>query len=50
MKDWINNSLEFKQYHIQYQEKEFFLIAEVMFALVINQFKQQIEKNTSLKK
>ena len=45
MKYWINNSLEFKQYHIQYQEKEFFILAEVMFALIINQFKQRIEKH-----
>ena len=45
MKDWIDNPQEFKQYKINYQNKEYSVISEVLFALFINEYKQKIEKD-----
>ena len=44
IRDMINNPNEFKEYSIQYQEKEYNVIAEVLLALIVNEFKKKIEK------
>ena len=44
MKDIINNPDEYKEYQIQYKEKHYSLFAEVLFALIIYQFKRILEK------
>ena len=44
MKEWIDYSDEYKHYEIQYQNKEYSVIAELLFALFINEFKKKIEK------
>ena len=42
--DMINNPEEYKKYHIEFQEEEYEVIGEVLFGLMINQFKKKIEK------
>ena len=42
--EWINQPEIFKEYTITFQEKEYNVIAEVLFSLIIYQFKQIIEK------
>ena len=42
IEDLIKNPQEFKQYQFSFQEKEYSLIAEILFALLIKEFKQQI--------
>ena len=49
MNDWISNPDEFKLYEIHYQEKEYKMISEVLFALIIKGFKEQIEKEYIIK-
>ena len=44
IQEWIENSEDYKMYSVQYQGKEYQLLAEVLFALVISEFKQRIEK------
>ena len=44
MKEWVDNPQNFKLYNVQFQEKEYQLSFEVLFALIINKFKHQIEK------
>ena len=44
MKEWIEQPSEYKEYKITYQNKEYSVISEVLFALVIDQFKKRIEK------
>ena len=43
------NPHDFKLYDIELYGKEYSVIAEVLFALIINEFKEQIEKNLLLK-
>ena len=43
--DLIENPAEFIFYQIHFQNKEYLIIAEVVFTIIINEFKQQIEKN-----
>ena len=45
MEEWMTNPTEFKKYKISYQGKEEEVIAEVLFALLINKFKKKIEKD-----
>ena len=45
MKEWIDSPEIFKEYTIQYQNKEYNVIAELLFALFINEFKKKIEKD-----
>ena len=42
--DIINNPEKFKEYSIQYQQQEYIVIAEVLLALIVNEFKKKIEK------
>ena len=44
MKQWIENPNEYKEYSITYQNKEYTVISELLFALIINEFKKKIEK------
>ena len=44
MKEWIENPEIFKEYQIYYQNKEYNVISELLFALIINEFKKKIEK------
>ena len=45
MNDLMNNSFDYKEYTICYQGKEYNVIAEVLLALIINEFKKKIERN-----
>ena len=45
MKEWIDHPEIFKEYQIYYQNKEYTVIAELLFALIINEFKKKIEKD-----
>ena len=49
MNDLINNPDDFKEYQIKYQNKEYKVIAEVLFALIIHQYKKKIEKQFIIK-
>ena len=42
--DLFDQPNDFKLYEINYQHKDYKVIAEVLFALIINEFKEQIEK------
>ena len=44
MKEWIEQPDNFKIYQIQFQNKEYCLLSEVLFAIIINEFKKLIEK------
>ena len=44
MKNWIENPEDYSTIFIIFQNKEFKLVPEVMFALIINEFKKKIEK------
>ena len=46
MKEWIEHPDIFKEYSITYHNKEFSVVAEVLFALIINEYKKKIEKTT----
>ena len=50
MEDLFTNPEEYKVYNIQFQNKEYSVISEVLFALIINDFKQQIEKEYIIEK
>ena len=45
IQDLIENPNDFKVYNIVFQEKEYNIIGEVLFALLVNEFKKQIEKD-----
>ena len=42
--DLFTNPHDFKLYNIEFYGKEYSVISEVLFALIINEFKEQIEK------
>ena len=44
MKEWIDHPEIYKEYQIHYQNKEYTVIAELLFALIMNEFKKKIEK------
>ena len=44
MKEWIEQPTEFKEYTINYQNKEYSVVAEVLFALIIKEYKNKIDK------
>ena len=50
IQDIIENSNEFKLYSFVYQEKEYEVIAEVLFALLIDKFREVVEKKWILEK
>ena len=45
----IENPTEFKEYKIEYKNKEYSLIFEVVFGLLIDEFKKNIEKDFIIK-
>ena len=45
MKEWIQNSKNSTKYTIQFQEREYKLLPEVLFAIIISEFKKNIEKH-----
>ena len=45
MKEWMEHPEKFKEYTIKYQGKEYAVIAEVLFALIVNEIKQKKERN-----
>ena len=42
--EWINNPQEMKEYKIKFQNDEYSMIAEVLFAMIVNKYKKIIEK------
>ena len=48
--DLFINPQDFKLYNIELYEKEYTVIAEVLFALIISEFKEQIEKEFIIEK
>ena len=44
MQQWLTNPDEFTLYPVQYQGKEYKLLPEVLFAIIINEFKKKVEK------
>ena len=49
MKEWIEQPEMFKEYTIYYQDKEYNVIAELLFALIINEYTKKMEKQFILK-
>ena len=49
MKDLVQNPKEWKQYSISYKTKEYLFVAETLLALLVQQFKQKIEKEWIIK-
>ena len=50
MNDLLDHQEEFIYYTIEYQEKEYSLIGEVLFSIIINEFKKIIEKKYIISK
>ena len=44
VEEWFNHSEDYKLFTVQFQNKEYQLLPEVLFSLIINVFKQQIER------
>ena len=44
MKEWIEKPNEYKEYSITYQNNQYTVISELLFALIINEFKKKIAK------
>ena len=44
IKEFIQNPDEYKYYSITFQNKDYKLLSEVLFAIIIDEFKQIIEK------
>ena len=44
MKEWIEEPEEYKMYSVQYQRKEYQLLSEVLFGIIVNEFKERIER------
>ena len=44
MKEWIEHPTQHKEYSITYQKKGYTVISELLFALIINEFKKKIKK------
>ena len=44
IKEWFDTPNEFKTYHFTFQEKEYNILPEVLFSLIINEFKKKAEK------
>ena len=49
MKEWFDDPKQFKFYSIKFQEKEYQLLPDVLFAIIINEFKHKIEKDFIIK-
>ena len=44
IKEWIEHPENYTKYQINYQNQQYSIISEVLFALIISQFKKRIEK------
>ena len=44
MEDWLTKPVEFTLYSIKFQGKEYHLLAEVLFGIVMSEVKQKVEK------
>ena len=42
--DFIQNPIEYKLYTIQYQQKSYSIVAEVLIALILNDFVKKVKK------
>ena len=47
MKHWFENPNDYSPFNITFQNKEYDLINEMLFALIINEFKKKVEKDYS---
>ena len=45
MKNWLENPSVYSTYQILFQGKEYHLLPEVFFAIIINEFKKKVEKH-----
>ena len=45
MKDLINDPADYKLYTIQYQKKEYLVVAEVLLALLLDDFVKKMKKD-----
>ena len=43
---WMDNSDDYSTYSIQFQNKSYKLLPEVLFALVVNEIKKKIERDS----
>ena len=50
MKEWIENSDDFKVYSVEFQNKTYELLPEVFFAIIINELKYYIEREFIIEK
>ena len=48
IEEWSNNPDDFKQYKIEFNENEFQVVAEVLFAFVLFDFVKKTKKNCIL--
>ena len=44
IKEWIENPEEYKMYSVLFQGKEYSLLAEELFAIIISEYKKRLEK------
>ena len=44
LQKWIENPDDYTEYIIQFQNKQFSLLPEVLFTIIVNEFKKKIEK------
>ena len=44
IQNWIENPNDYRTYKIMYQGKEYELLPEVLFAIVVNEFKKKVER------
>ena len=42
MKNWIDNPDDYSTYTVHFQKKEYQLLPEVMFSIIVNEFKKRI--------
>ena len=48
VKDWMEEPEVFKEYEIYYQNKEYHVISEVLFALMIYEIKKKVQRKVKL--
>ena len=44
MQEWISKPEEYKLYSVMYQGKEYSVVSEVLFAVIITEYKRRIER------
>ena len=50
IKQWLNHPEEYKIYEIFFQGKRYEIVAEVLFAIIISEFKRVIERDCIIEK